>query len=288
MASSKPDADKRHLRIALRPRIYVLNRPWFDYVAAKEFLEEESEIAGEELTWTYGEPNDPLDIIEDGEAVVEFGGRVCYMSFGSAQGRKSTSSYLANILDMRHGSVLEHAVWSLLIADISRSLSHELVRHRQFSFSQQSSRYVTARREAVMPPVVHENGGTITETWRRATEEAFDAQEKLAASWQAIEDTKTDAQTREQAREARKRAKEVGRALMPHDAVTRLIMTGNARAWRWFMEVRGAVGAEPEIRRLACELLPIMQSEAYSLFADMAVEDLHDGRKGIRVANSKV
>ena len=75
------------------------------------------------------------------EQVVELGGRVCYMSFG--KGRKSNQEYIGNILEAKHGSVIEHAVWTFLIAGVSRSLTHELVRHRAgFSFSQLSQRYV--------------------------------------------------------------------------------------------------------------------------------------------------
>lgn len=73
-----------------------------------------------------------------GEALSEFAGRLCYLSFGegevdghaSVKGRTVTSEYFANILDTRHGSVLEHAVWSILFEGVSRSFTHELVRHR--------------------------------------------------------------------------------------------------------------------------------------------------------------
>ena len=69
-------------------------------------------------------------------------GRVCYMSFAKPR-PGGNHAYLNHILEVGHGSVLEHAVWCLVITGVSRSLTHELVRHRAgFSYSQLSQRYV--------------------------------------------------------------------------------------------------------------------------------------------------
>src|SRR5678809_42615 len=76
----------------------------------------------------------------DGETLAEIGGRLCYMSFG--KGRKGNAEYLCNIIEQQHFSVLEHANYSFIFTGVSRSLTHELVRHRHFSFSQLSQRYV--------------------------------------------------------------------------------------------------------------------------------------------------
>ena len=65
----------------------------------------------------------------DGERLAEFAGRLCYMSQGNPAGR-TTAEYLDNILKQGHGSVFEHANYSLLLEGISRSCTHELVRHR--------------------------------------------------------------------------------------------------------------------------------------------------------------
>ena len=87
----------------------------------------------------------------------EVAGRTCYMSFG--KGRKSNEEYLENILSSKHGSVLEHAVWNLLITGVSRALTHELVRHRAgFGYSQLSQRYVDeSEARYVVPPLYQEN-----------------------------------------------------------------------------------------------------------------------------------
>src|SRR2546423_4039312 len=102
-----------------------------------------------------------------GERLAEFAGRVCYMSQHNPANR-STAEYLENIKKQGHGSVLEHAVYVLLIEGISRSCSHELVRHRAgFGYSQLSQRYVDESHAAfVMPPAIVGDG-------------------KLEAEWQA-------------------------------------------------------------------------------------------------------
>ena len=77
----------------------------------------------------------------DGERLAEFAGRLCYMSQHNPASR-STRDYLENIKKQGHGSVLEHASYSLLLEGVSRSLTHELVRHRAgFAYSQLSSTY---------------------------------------------------------------------------------------------------------------------------------------------------
>src|SRR6266498_3587300 len=88
-----------------------------------------------------------------GERLAEYAGRLCYMSQHNPVNR-TTAEYLENIKKQGHGSVLEHSVYVLLIEGISRSCSHELVRHRAgFGYSQISQRYVDESHAAfVLPP----------------------------------------------------------------------------------------------------------------------------------------
>src|SRR5688572_10027416 len=91
----------------------------------------------------------------DGERLAEFAGRLCYMSQRNPANR-STREYLENIKKQGHGSVLEHATYSLLLEGVSRSLTHELVRHRAgFAYSQLSQRYVDESEACfVVPPAI--------------------------------------------------------------------------------------------------------------------------------------
>src|SRR5579875_2274565 len=118
------------MAIVRTPTVYVMGRQRVDEEAVGRFL------AAHGTSWE-------TDSEVGGELLTELGGRVCYMAFGTRQGRRSNAEYLGNILQQRHGSVLEHAVWNLLITGVSRSLTHELIRHRAgFGYSQLSQRYV--------------------------------------------------------------------------------------------------------------------------------------------------
>src|ERR1700759_5770888 len=91
---------------------------------------------------------------DGGEALVEFAGRACYQSWSKPNPKTATNAgYLKHIIDVGHLSVLEHASVSFYITGISRSCTHELIRHRPFSYSQLSQRYVAEKdSRVVLPP----------------------------------------------------------------------------------------------------------------------------------------
>jgi thymidylate synthase (FAD) len=209
------------------------------------------------------------------QAVAEFAGRVCYLSFGPdagiegghrlIAGRTTNRDYLANILAVRHGSVIEHAVWTLLIEGVSRALTHELVRHRHLSFSQLSQRYVDESQVGfVLPPEIEE-GTEAFEIWRRSCERSLEEYRALLAR---IEEQVADEPATTQ---RRKRARQAARSVLPNATETKIVVTGNARAWRHVIELRGAEGAEAEIRRLAIAILGVLREEAPELFGDYRV-----------------
>lgn len=218
-----------------------------------------------------------------GEALAEFAGRLCYLSFGKESGiegghkvipgRTSNKEYLANILNVRHGSVLEHAVWTLLFEGISRALTHELIRHRHFSYSQLSQRYVDESEVAfVLPPEIQE-GSAAFQIWSESCQRANEDYRKLLA---LIEEQVKDEPS---ATLRRKRARQTARAVLPNSAETKVVVTGNCRAWRHFIELRGSSTADTEIRRLALAVLRVMQNEAPSLFGDYRVVKSEDGQE---------
>ncbi|HVQ98940.1 MAG TPA: FAD-dependent thymidylate synthase, partial [Mycobacterium sp.] len=91
---------------------------------------------------------------DGGQALVEFAGRACYQSWSKPNPKTATNAgYLRHIIDVGHFSVLEHATVSFYITGISRSCTHELIRHRHFSYSQLSQRYVPdGDSRVVVPP----------------------------------------------------------------------------------------------------------------------------------------
>jgi thymidylate synthase (FAD) len=218
------------------------------------------------------------------ETVAEFAGRLCYLSFGAdagfegghklIAGRTTNREYIANILKVRHGSVIEHAVWTLLIEGVSRALTHELVRHRHLSYSQLSQRYVDESEVGfVLPPEISE-GTPAFDIWKASCERALEDYRHLLAQ---IEEQVRDEPS---ATLRRKRARQTARSLLPNAAETKVVVTGNARAWRHFIELRGSGTAETEIRALAHAVLALLREESPSLFGDYRV---CKGENGVEV-----
>ena len=228
-----------------------------------------------------------------GQALTEFAGRLCYLSFGAdagmegghktIAGRTTNQDYLANILKTKHGSVLEHAVWSLLLEGVSRSLTHELVRHRAgFGFSQLSQRYVDESEIAfVLPPEI-EDGSDSYEAWERACAHSLAAYRALL---QGVTEKVGDEGP---ATMRKKRARQAARAVLPNAAETKIVVTGNARAWRHFVEMRGSPTADVEIRRLAVAVLRVLHEEAPNIFGDMRILPHEDGTEIVQTEFSKV
>lgn len=218
----------------------------------------------------------------DGERLAEFAGRLCYMSQQNPAGR-TTAEYLQNILAQGHGSVFEHSVYVLLLEGISRSCTHELVRHRAgFGYSQLSQRYVDESDAAfVMPPAIMGDPG-LEAHWQAQVESAqaayVGAVERLAEKYAWVEDRV----------HRRKLAREAARSVLPNATETKIVVSGNVRAWRTMLELRLGEGAELEIRRLAVAILRVLQREAPALFGDFAVYRAADGTECGRVGYHKV
>jgi thymidylate synthase (FAD) len=218
----------------------------------------------------------------DGEKLAEFAGRLCYMSQRNPANR-STAEYLDNIKKQGHGSVLEHSVYVLLIEGISRSCSHELVRHRAgFGYSQLSQRYVDESHAAfVLPPAMLGD---------QALEAAWTAQVTAAqdAYVRAVEDLMSRYAWVTDKIHRRKMAREAARSLLPNATETKVVVSANVRAWRTMLELRCGEGAEQEIRRMAVAALRVLAAEAPLLFADFEVYRAADGAEAARVAYHKV
>ncbi len=218
----------------------------------------------------------------DGERLSEFAGRLCYMSQRNPASR-STHEYLENIKRQGHGSVLEHATYSLLLEGVSRSLTHELVRHcAGFAYSQLSQRYVDeSEANFVVPPAII--GDEHLETaWREQMEEAQRSYVMLVEHLMKRYAWVADKVHR------RKMAREGARGVLPNSTETKIVATANARAWRTMLELRSSEGAELEIRRAAVSVLRVLSAEAPALFSDFEIYEAADRREAARVAYHKV
>lgn len=193
----------------------------------------------------------------DADEVVEFAGRACYQSWDTPNPKTATNEgYISNILAQEHFSVLEHASFTFYIEGVSRSLTHELVRHRHLSFSQLSQRYVDqSELNYVIPPALRGN-----EMLKK----------QLHINWLVALNT-YDAIVDEmvQAGAKRKEARQAARAVLPEMTETKIVVTGNGSSWRHFLQKRNHPAADAEIRELAQEIQRQLIEVAPNLFKDL-------------------
>lgn len=264
------------MKLITEPSIYVMQSPTCTW--GHDFL------LDHDIEWE-------SDAADGGAKLAEFAGRLCYMSFSKPR-PGGNAAYLEHIKEAGHGSVLEHATWSFIFTGVSRSLTHELIRHRAgFGYSQLSQRYVDesdvtfvvpmdllSEMKAYQPLLDGVVGINVTPemmvfaNWRATVREANETYRELVeymtGKAEAAGLTKTD---------ARKYARQAARSVLPNATETKIFVSANARAIRHFLEQRGSRFAEPEIRRLANRLLDIMQVESSALFGDYERVPLPDG-----------
>ena len=261
------------MRIINEPEIYVVGRQTLDNAEVQRFL------ADHETSWQ-------TDSERGSELIVELAGRTCYMSFGDRQFRKTNADYIGNLVGQGHGSVLEHAVWDLLITGVSRSLTHELVRHRAGTgISQLSQRYVDeSTADFIEPPVIAADSD-LHAAWLHSIEASHAAYNELVEGLaRRVQEQHPDLPRTQR----RKMAREAARSVLPNATETKLLFSANARALRWIITLRGGAGAEPEIRRLAVKLCRLMRDEAPNLFGDLEIVQLDDGSEGVQAGHTKV
>jgi len=209
---------------------------------------------------------------DDGPALVEFAGRACYQSWSKPNPRTATNaSYIRHIIDVGHFSVLEHASVSFYITGICRSCTHELIRHRHLSYSQLSQRYVPENEAQVVVPPGLEDDPELRQILLEAADASRAAYVELLDRLEAKFADQPNAVLR------RKQARQAARAVLPNDTETRIVVTGNYRAWRHFIAMRASEHADVEIRRLAIACLRELVQVAPSVFADFEISELADG-----------
>lgn len=266
------------MKLLSRPKVYLVTRPAVDWEQVAAFLGEE------------GLPPVPDSIragSDESSAIVEISARLCYMSFG--RGRRDITEFINNLLSSKDGSVFEHVNYGFVFTGVSRSLTHELVRHRAgFAYSQRSQRYVDETEAAfVLPPALSSEDEETTD----ATRILVDALKTAADSYTGLVEALQDAlppEKFEHGTDRRKAIRQAARAVLPNATETKIFVTGNVRAWRHFIEMRGASFADWEIRSLALAVLELLQEEAPLLFGDFTVSDLPDGTKVAVPEYSKV
>lgn len=216
-----------------------------------------------------------------GDLIPEYGGRFCYRSWKKG---RSTEDYVTNVMEMQHGSVLEHSTMTFQTIGVSRTFSHELVRHRAgTAYSQESQRYVDAKdvRFVIPPLLLHTAGESILENrafqlFYQQCLTALDTYQEIQSEMKKDLDSldKSDMKGRTL---ITKRINEAARAVLPNAAETRLLMTMNVRTYRHIALLRGAENADLEIRRWASAVIKAGSGYAPAATRDIKVVDSQFG-----------
>jgi thymidylate synthase (FAD) len=217
---------------------------------------------------------DPSLAPDDPQHLIEYSGRNCYLSWQNLGG-KTNEQYIGHILEVGHLSVIEHASASFSLSSVSRSLTHELIRHRHLSFSQQSQRYVDEAEAGFVEPDAIAANPELHQLFADACGQARQAYVKLVEGLRKHYDTVEDKTLR------RKLARQAARSVLPNATATRIVVSGNFRAWRWFLHMRGSEHADVEIRAVAVEIYKHLVREAPAVFADFQLRPLPDGTEAV-------
>jgi thymidylate synthase (FAD) len=248
------------------PEVFLVARPQIDWDGIRGYLESVDD-ANDTFTSATGWAEKPSLSPSDGEVLVEFGGRLCYRSWAPqlnpnvTRVRENSADYLANILASAHGSVLEHANFSFVLANVSRVLTHELVRHRAgTAISQESLRFVRLNDIPMWMPA-----------WAKEDERLMERVQLLVDHMEGFQDFAAErfGLDEEGVPFSEKKAKTSWmRRLAPDGLGTSLLWTANVRTLRWVVEARTAPHAEEEIRLVFHQVAEIAQKELPSLFGD--------------------
>lgn len=208
------------------------------------------------------------DAATDAGRVVEFAGRLCYQSWQKPNPATATNDgYIRHILESQHFSVIEHAGFTVAITGVSRAFTHEMVRHRHFSFSMLSQRFVNEDdAPVVIPPLFRDDpeARAVFEEHYARTQESY---KKLAEIGTRRLVTMTDKTLR------RKRVREAARWVLPNMTETHIVVTGNHRAWREFFEKRGELHVDAEMRQVALTIFrEVAQPTAPAIYQDFTLE----------------
>jgi thymidylate synthase (FAD) len=244
-------------------RLILVASPQFDIENLSQFFDEEH------TSWRLS------STATQAENLIEFAGRICYMSFGQNQSSKPNSEYIRHLIEMGHESVLEHATWTFLLAGVSRAFTHQLVRHRVgFSFSQLSQQYHDETQTEFIEPTGLSHYPRAREIWKSTVENTRIAYQNILAILDEASDAKDSLLN---PRELRRAIRSAARSVLPNATETKIVVTANARGIRHFLKVRGTIPGDLEMRQVAAALLSEVGKQAPSLFADFRIEQLGDG-----------
>lgn len=248
----------------VEPTVTLIARPQIDWESIGGYLDEVGGSSWKDRVEEQDSPN--------GEDLLEFAGRMCYRSWepglnpNVSRVRTDSAAYLGNVIGSQHGSVLEHANYSFVLHNVSRVLTHELIRHRAgCAYSQESLRYVRLTDIPFWFPEWAKDDPELMERSLKVLDMLEEHQAWMADHFGLDEEGQNFAH--------KKHMTSFMRRFAPEGLGTGIVLTANLRSLRHIIEMRTAPGAEEEIRLVFNLIGEIMREEAPAVFADYTVED---------------
>ena len=201
----------------------------------------------------------------DAETLVTFAGRSCYESWHRPRPETyRDKDYIdRTIFEQQHSSILEHATATLYFTGVSRAFLTELTRHRHLSFSVRSQRFVNeAGANIVLPPIYRSGNAEPGTALAKAAELLEGIAQDLDSHYEGlVVEAEEDGHKRKQAREA-------ARSILPNMTETKMVVTGNLRAWLEVINRRTAPDADAELQQVMGMARDVLKPLAPSIFKD--------------------
>lgn len=261
----------------IEPKVFHIGQTTLDQAGFCSFLDE------------LGIPEWHTDAPSDQEQIIEIGGKLCYMSFKAGLNPNVTKvtednrKYIGNILRQRHGSVIEHGVDIFILYNVSRILTHELVRHRAgTAFSQVSGRYVRAEELNMWFPTSFKN--------HKETTKIKEIVNRVGMSIEGGVRDLTDLLGFNEMSNfnLKKILTSAMRRIVPDGNGNHIMVTANHRAWRHMIEARTNEHAEEEIRLVFDMIYNQLKIKYPNIYQDTVLNTLDDGTFEVRFDNTKV
>jgi thymidylate synthase (FAD) len=202
-----------------------------------------------------------LFITPDAGRIIETAGRTSYLSFNK-QGKDTEKAFIRMLIKKRHFSVLEHAYASFKISGVSRSFTHQLVRHRLCSYTQQSQRYIDEHNFNYIEPDAIKNNKEAHSLFIDFMNRAKEVYAKLQKLGIKNEDA---------------------RFVLPNAVESEIVITANFREWRHIVKLRGSPDAQWEIRRVTIQILKTLKKHAPIVFEDFEIDEKNEVIKRIKI-----
>ena len=266
------------------PGAHLIAKPSVHLESVREFLE------GFEPSLQFPQYIDDPTPLPPGTQVCKLAGQLCYASFGPRRtSNEQAEKYFRNIKESGHGSVLEHANFTFLLYGISRSVTHELVRHRAgMGYSQLSQRYVSGRVLRFVERPEYVDDPDLHRLFEQRIDRAAAEYEEMAELLLERQKSGSGILSADARTDLRKKVQQTARSVLPNETEAPIVVTGNARAWRHTIEMRANPHAETEIRALFFNVYLCLAAVDPILFGDYEVQPLPDGTHGVNTGYRKV